>query len=390
MNMQINIFMRTVLAAAKGKIKSFCNKNNILQKAILVPYSNFCERRRVHRADDACYHLKNPIVCLHNIYRKPGVNFWFLLEQGHNNIGDIAIGIAEKRFFDKYFPAAEKHFIYEAVFARYQRKICHQIQPGDVIILRGGGSIGNTVRHEQHREEIIRKFKRHLIISMPQTMCFADTKKGEREKARAAKIYSKNKNLLLIAREEKSYFDMKKTFPGTNILLTPDIVMTMDFHLPQLSRNGILLCFRSDWEKNLSVESIQRIEQACHALTNAIQYTDMYAGDEFIPLEKRNEVFFEKINQFKRSSLVITDRLHGMVFSAISGTPCVALSNYNHKVRETYKWLKRFPYIHFCNTVDEAIRVIPQYYGLQGTVYSTSFTEEYFVEVVSQINSYLA
>ena len=85
---------------------------------------------------------------MRGLQRLQGVNFWFLLEQGHNNIGDIAIGIAERRFFEKYYSDIPKHYIYEAVYTRYRREIAEQIRPGDVIILRGGGSIGNTVQHE--------------------------------------------------------------------------------------------------------------------------------------------------------------------------------------------------------------------------------------------------
>ena len=42
-----------------------------------------------------------------------------------------------------------------------------------------------------------------------------------------------------------------------------------------------------------------------------------------------------------------------MVFSAITGTPCVAFSNYNHKVLGTYKWISKLPYIKFCDNVSE-------------------------------------
>lgn len=339
--------------------------------------------------DEANYHLSDAEYCLRNIKHMPGVNFWFLLEQGHNNIGDIAIGIAEKRFFESHYPNASMHFIYEAVYSRYKHKIARQIRPGDVIILRGGGSIGNTVQHEKHREEIIGKYLNNLIVSMPQTMCFPDTVHGNKEKKRAATVYKSNKNLLLIAREEKSYRDMKEAFPETKIMLMPDIVLSLECAFPGKERSGILLCFRSDWEKSLSTESIQCIEQECRKITDDIAYTDMYSEELFIPFEKREAVFREKIDQFKQSSLVITDRLHGMVFCAISGTPCIALSNYNHKVRETYKWLRDYPFIHYCNDRREAVEYIPELYGRQGN-YKNDFAVPYYEEIVKYIDEYIA
>lgn len=372
----------------KAFIKQLCAHHPFLDKVIGIPYSNYCEKRRVRREINIDYKLNDAKVCLAGIERQPGINFWFLLEQGHNNIGDIAIGVAEKRFFERYFPQMPKHFIYENVFAAYRREIKSQIRPEDVIVLRGGGSIGNTKLHEKRREEIISCFPDNLIVSMPQTMCFADTKQGRQDKAKAATAYEKNRNLILLAREEQSYLDMKATFPRTQVILTPDIVMTQDFHLPQERREGILLCFRSDWEKSLTQAEVLRIETLCRSLSGAVQYTDMYAKERFIPLKRREEVLNEKIGQFKRASLVVTDRLHGMVFCAITGTPCIALSNYNHKVAQTYKWLQNLPYIQYCCTVEDALLKIPQMYGCMSGEYSNEFTVPYFEKLAKLIKQH--
>lgn len=373
----------------KSHVYQLCKQYPFLARIVLAPYSNYCEKRRVRQEIVTDYRLNDTAYCLRDIKRLPGVNFWFLLEQGHNNIGDIAIGVAERRFFEQNFPDVPMHFIYEHVFAAYQKEITRQISPGDVIVLRGGGSIGNTIMHERHREEIIRKFTNNLIVSMPQTMCFADTEKGRREKSRAAEIYTGHQNLLLIAREEKTYLDMKVTFPKTDVLLTPDVVMTMDYHLPKEKRDGILLCFRSDWEKALTTEDVQRIEATCKNLSCTVERTDMYADCRFIPIEKREAVFDAKIRQFKHASLVITDRLHGMVFCAITGTPCIALSNYNHKVEQTYKWLEALPYVRYCRTVDDAVKSVPQMYNCpRGGDYSPEFTVPYYQRIADEIRAY--
>ena len=195
--------------------------------------------------------------------------------------------------------------------------------------------------------------------------------------------------MLLIAREEKTYTDMKALFPYNDIILTPDIVMTLDYHLPRTVRDGILLCFRNDWEKSISNEQIDKIQKQCGKLSKNVKLTDMRSKEGFVSIENRMEVFLNKIEQFKHASLVITDRLHGMVFSAISGTPCIALSNYNHKVRETYKWLKQLPYIKFCETTDEAINEIPRLYNYAVTDYDNSFTQPYFDKLVDYINGKL-
>ena len=66
----------------------------------------------------------------------------------------------------------------------------------------------------------------------------------------------------------------------------------------------------------------------------------------------------DKWEEFKHARLVITDRLHGMIFSAITGTPCVALNNSNGKVGFEYEWLKNLPYIGFVDDSTDETAII--------------------------------
>lgn len=50
---------------------------------------------------------------------------------------------------------------------------------------------------------------------------------------------------------------------------------------------------------------------------------------------------------FSKSQLVITDRLHGMIFAYITGTPAIVLPNSNFKVEKCYEWIKDCGYIKF-------------------------------------------
>ena len=57
-------------------------------------------------------------------------------------------------------------------------------------------------------------------------------------------------------------------------------------------------------------------------------------------------IFHTKRDKFSKAELVITDRLHGMIFSVITKTPCLVFDNKNHKISETYTaWLKDCNYI---------------------------------------------
>mgnify|MGYP000131626154 FL=1 len=56
--------------------------------------------------------------------------------------------------------------------------------------------------------------------------------------------------------------------------------------------------------------------------------------------ENRELLLKQKIKEFQSAELVITDRLHGMIFAAITGTPCIAFDNFNAKVKKVYAYLK--------------------------------------------------
>lgn len=368
----------------KQRLGEFCKGNRILKKLIFDPYAEYSEKKTQAAKAASIYSLDDREKCLSVCDRADGVNFWFLLEQGHNNIGDIAIGLAEEKFFDENFRDYAKHYVYEEVYNRYKKEFANAISPKDVIVLRGGGSIGNTYRHEQLREEIITDFHDNLIISMPQTMSFPDGKAGKKGLKKAQKAYGKCKRLLLVAREERTYKDMLAAFGG-NVLLTPDIVMSMKPELPKCDRNGILLCLRADWEKSLTADECCELENACLKFSSAVTRTDMYASEEFVPREARSKVLNDKLIQFASAQLVITDRLHGMVLSAITGTPCIALPNYNHKVAETYKWLSSLPYIAFSKGIQDAVRLIPDMLAQSDCKWDNSFAKPYYEKIVEYI-----
>jgi len=49
---------------------------------------------------------------------------------------------------------------------------------------------------------------------------------------------------------------------------------------------------------------------------------------------------------------VITDRLHGMIFAFITGTPAIVLPNNNGKIEHSYDWISECGYICFLRSVE--------------------------------------
>ena len=59
-------------------------------------------------------------------------------------------------------------------------------------------------------------------------------------------------------------------------------------------------------------------------------------------------------DQLRGAEVVVTDRLHGMIFCAITGTPCVVIRSFDHKVLEGFRWLKDVPSMKLVENPDAA------------------------------------
>lgn len=374
-------------------IKSFLNQHPLLKKIVLRPYLYAWHVYAVmittnkFRKYNKKYFSKYDKKWIQNNYvGLPGMNIWFLLEQNHSNIGDLAIGVADKEIFQNLFPNANFHFVYEYLYDKNKKHFRKVIKRDDIIVLIGGGSIGNYQSHEHLREDIISKFRDNTVISMPQTMCFSEDKAGRRDLRKAVRAYSSNHNLYLMAREKYTYNEMKKFFSGTKVVLSPDVVMSLERVDPKSERNGIILCFRNDMEKKLTKEQVEYIQNISQQLSDNVKYSDMTAVNEFIPLEEREKVVAQKIDEFTKAKLVVTDRLHGMIFCAISGTPCIAFANYNTKIIGCYEWISNLKYIQFCDSVEKYEKVAKSLLCLDNNQYDASYTKHYFEDIRKYIN----
>jgi pyruvyl transferase EpsI len=90
----------------------------------------------------------------------------------------------------------------------------------------------------------------------------------------------------------------------------------------------------------------------------AIRHTDTVIPRN-LKLEERDTILDAKLDEFKQAALVVTDRLHGMVFAAITATPCIVLPNSYHKIKGLYDdWLTHLPYIRFASDITEVQRCI--------------------------------
>ncbi len=227
------------------------------------------------------------------------------------------------------------------------------ITSDDVIVCQGGGNFGSLYEFaEVFRRKVLKAFKNNKIIILPQTLFYSDDEKGSRELLLDQQIVRNCKKLTMFARDEVSYKLMKQYF-SSDIIKLHDTVSLFDATiLSSKKREGIVICLRSDKESALKTEDKIKIIGFCEENSEKVVVTDTCTNYE-ISRDERRRVLEKKIGLFGSAKLVITDRLHGMIFSIITETPCIVLGNDHHKVFETYKTFSDCSYIKYVNSVNE-------------------------------------
>ena len=265
------------------------------------------------------------------------------LAADYGNLGDVAITYAQKKFLQKHFPEySVVEFPISETFTEI-KSLKSNIKEDDIITIVGGGNIGDMYDDIEYcRQFIIRQFPKNKIVIFPQTIDFSDTERGRRDLALCAKIYARHNNLVLCVREEASYKRYKDQF-NNEMLLTPDIVMSVAIDKAHQKREGILVSFRNDKETLISAKLKHKM--LSNFQQEKVTQLDTHIGVTRLTLEGLYKKLNELWAEFCRHEVVLTDRLHGMIFSYITKTPCIVLPNNNHKISSCFKWIKSVQYI---------------------------------------------
>ena len=278
----------------------------------------------------------------------------------HENLGDHAIALAEMAILD------ELGIIYTEITQPEIHKLREfgllRLFNNTKVFINGGGNLGTLwFDVEKAFRDIMIAAPKADILIFPSTIYYEDTDFGNKEFENSKKIYNNHKSLTLYARENISYKKMKNTY--NNVKLVPDMVFYLNKSEKNVARNGAVLCLRNDLERTLSEEDESLIyKQLQQLFGDKITKTDMYAAQDLTD-ENRNQELTKKFDQFKSAKLIITDRLHCMIFCVITGTPCIVVNSKSPKVKGCYEWVKDFEYIKFADNLSDITNLynsIPQ------------------------------
>lgn len=281
----------------------------------------------------------------------------------HENIGDHAIAFAERQLLEEWFGRKSYFEISAACIDGWERAYSSVSPKDQIVLVHGGGFLGTIWPSEERRfRRILSAFSNHRVVVFPQTITFDnETPEDESFLHESVRSWSICPDLTICCRERQSFEFVERDFPKVRAVLTPDIVLGLKVPTVKMARRGILFCMRSDRERSLNETDIEELRFAVERVLPAesLSFTDTVVERSILPT-KRQDAVSSKLTEFSSSRLVITDRLHGMIFAAITGTPCIALNNDNGKVGRVYEWIAELPYITFAQSVSEAIEVIEE------------------------------
>lgn len=264
-------------------------------------------------------------------------NVYLIGTPEHNNIGDAAIAYAEIKFIENNFSSYNFIEVVETKVLDSISVLQKYITNQDLVFYHGGGNMGTIyVSQELARQTFVKAFSSQKIFSFPQSIIFENNKISEKLKKRLIKTYSETDNFILCAREQVSLDIMSNLFPNKKIIFCPDIVFSLNIY-DKLNINRdhtVITLLRNDDEHNRTQHFDLLVQNLFQKNYNRIVKSDTtYKNEEDkIQIKNREKILLDKWNELTNSELVLTDRLHGMIFSYITQTPCLVISNKNHKI----------------------------------------------------------
>lgn len=308
---------------------------------------------------------------------------YVLLSTDYSNLGDHAMTYAHIKLLKEKFPDAQ---IVEVLVSDTLKKIKYLqsiIRQDDVITLKGGGNIGlEYFREELYRRILIKKFNKNKIILFPQTVFFPNTSKGENEFMNTMTVFKSHPQFYAFIRDKISYDKVKDHLLERSFLI-PDIAMSLGSLLIDRERSGVTICLRDDKEGIYSKAQKEMITINAKKYYEKINITDTITNYP-ISIAQREDELYKIWNIFSGSKLIITDRLHGMIFAAITSTPCIVFGTYNHKLLGQYKWLEHLEYIKFIKCEEgEIITAIKELSNIENSQFNID--AKYYDKIIDLI-----
>ncbi|WMN87498.1 polysaccharide pyruvyl transferase family protein [Vibrio parahaemolyticus] len=234
-----------------------------------------------------------------------------------------------------------------------------EVKDDDLIVLHSGGNLGDRgLWSETARRKMITNFPNNKILSLPQTINFRNTDKGQKELAISKEIYNSHPQLTVVARDNESFRLANEYFDKCSTNRAPDFVLsynTRHLNLENQPTNGkVLFCLREDDESDISKEQREKM------LKNINREYDVF--DTTIPEniynEQRKQKLDDVLKMFSEYEYIVTDRFHGLIFSILCKKPTVVLKTVDHKLTSAFDWFDDVKFVKFADSTETVNKTI--------------------------------
>lgn len=339
------------------------------------------------RAGQRCRYVRQGAQNFFRLFRKNlsrGKAFWIFCVPEYGNLGDQALLLAEEALIRRYLPECQ---VCEVPLCQPGgRLLARLVRPGSFCAIQGGGNIGTLYPGiHQSQEKIIYALRRRRVFVFPQTVFYGGAQ-GEQMLQETRKVYKRCGKLWIFARERGSFEFLREQFPDTASTLMPDMALFLPPVLSEKARRGALLGIRPDGERTITDRDYGQVLSLLEERFERVEDFDTHVYRDLSPEEAKRELA-ALWDRMSGAEVVVTDRLHGMIFAAMTQTPCVLLPSRSHKIEGVYQWMAPLPYVRLCRDIGELGDVLDQVLSCGRPVYALKETEKMFREMAGIIRS---
>ena len=272
----------------------------------------------------------------------------------HGNVGDNAIWLGEKNFFND----RKANLVYVCDNSTYRTDKLKKRLRGGTIFIHGGGNLGDIwLQHQRFRERVISDFPNSRIVQLPQTIFFKEKTNLER----ARNIFNNHPDLTIFVRDERSLELARNEFHARSYLCPDMAFMLGNLAPPESPQHNIVWLSRTDSESRGEDCSYSQSE-ICRTDWRRDPPSLLFRANNF--LRRRAERRTPFIGSFgpalacaydslamhrlrrgcrvlSSGMVVVTDRLHAHILSLLMGIPNVIVGDkYGKVIRFHNAWTK--------------------------------------------------
>lgn len=170
------------------------------------------------------------------------------------------------------------------------------------------------------------------------------------------------------------------------VVFYPDIALINQYD-NIYNREGIGICIRKDKERN-NTDNIERIVEEYATQQNIdIEKFDTVINCDISIINRKQEVK-NLWDLMAKKKLIVTDRLHGMIFSIITKTPCIAFDNLSKKVSGVYSWVSNQNNVICIKPEDLSKDLLDKFYKCNELFYKRDCIDKQFYLMEQEIRNY--